>query len=370
MVSGSWVHMAMMLAAWVHDLNPFIFRVTESFGPRWYGAAYLLAFLAGYVLLVRLARQGILRMPPERVPDLVLAVCIFGVLVGGRLGYVLFYDLPEALRAGTTPLLWQFSGDVPFWGVLKVWKGGMAAHGGVIGVILTLIVFARRNRLSIPNVGDAACMVVPLGLFFGRIANFINGELYGHVANVPWAVKFPTEVSSPTNGVQVVPQEAVDKVIWEVNEKLGSGVINSNQQLVEFIQGTLPLPGLSGEAYRSVSDFATQQMGLILPARHPSQLYQALLEGLLLFVICWVIGKKWRKDGMAGGAFLTFYPILRILGEQFRVGDTPVQVLGVEMSKGVLYSVPMAAAGVVYWVYWIRRPGRVVPAEGGGGGSA
>jgi prolipoprotein diacylglyceryltransferase len=100
---------------------------------------------------------------------------------------------------------------------------------------------------------------------------------------------------------------------------------------------------------------AVEAVANILPPRHPSQLYEALLEGLLLFIICWTIGRKWRRDGMAGGAFLTFYPIMRIISEQFRVGDTPVQILGMQISKGILYSIPMGVIGVIYWAYFMVR---------------
>jgi prolipoprotein diacylglyceryl transferase len=349
------------------------------------------------------------------VPDLVLNCCIFGVLIGGRLGFCLFYD----------PWLLGFNGTFPYWGVLKVWDGGMSAHGGVVFTTLTLIVFAWyqycrpsraqlalliggsvvagglgwvaayllyrspdpdlqrqiaqqlsvraaaaivlgmgwmvfyswRKAIPVTNLSDVSGMVVPIGLFFGRCANFINGELYGHPTTVPWGVKFPSEIVSPTNG-------DIDPTVWEKLPRV-------------FDQLKLPLDwSKSADFMEQGRDQlrpllvhhdpqAMQAVAAILPARHPSQLYEALLEGALLFVICYVVGRKWKKDGMASGAFLTFYPIMRIIGEQFRVGDSPMDFFGVQISQGILYSIPMLIAGILYWVYWIwrDRPAVWVPAK-------
>jgi phosphatidylglycerol:prolipoprotein diacylglycerol transferase len=335
------------LAYYVHNLNPMIFEL-GPIKPRWYGFAYLMGFLGAYLLVKKLSRDGMLRLHPDRVPDLVLNCCIFGVLLGGRLGYVLFYDLGASLHAGHTPLLWDFSTSFPFWGVFRVWDGGMSAHGGVLFTIVTLAWFAWRHKVSLVNIGDAACMVVPIGLCFGRIANFINGELYGHPTTVPWAVQFPTEIYAPTNN-SILP--SVKAALPGVMAKLFGP---------EFA-----LPDLFDEGYRMLASRlahhqadAVQAVAAILPPRHPSQLYESLLEGVLLFAICWTVGRVWRKDGMASGAFLTLYPVMRIIGEQFRVGDSPRKVLGVDMSLGVLYSLLMFLGGALYWAYWIHRDRR------------
>jgi phosphatidylglycerol:prolipoprotein diacylglycerol transferase len=332
-------HPLSFLAYYLHNLDPYIFKI-GPWGPRWYGMAYLMGFLGAYLLIRKNSRDGMLRLNPSLVSDLVLNCCIFGVLIGGRLGYCLFYQ----------PSLLGFSPEFPYWGVLKVWQGGMSAHGGVVFTILTLIWFGIKYRAqgaTITNIGDAGCMVVPIGLFFGRCANFINGELYGHPATVPWAVKFPSEIYAPTNG-------AIDPAVYA---KL-PGLFADLKLPIDWLK---PDGGMS-EGLEIVSrrlllhDTDTlAAVAKILPARHPSQLYEALLEGLLLFILCWTIGRLWRKDGMASGAFLTFYPLMRIIGEQFRVGDTPMPIFGLEISKGVLYSIPMALAGAIYWGYRIFR---------------
>ena len=385
------------LAYYVHDLNPIIF----SFGPikpRWYGFAYLLGFLVAYMLIRKLTRAGMLRLPIDRVADLVLNCCIFGVLLGGRLGYVLFYNLPNAIREQTTPLLWDFSGSFPFWGVLRVTEGGMSAHGGVLFTILTIIWFARKHRSSFVNISDAACMVIPIGLCFGRIANFINGELYGHVTKVPWAVKFPSELYAPTNSATEIPAAQIAQMQTAIAHHLGEHWQNlTRQQIEDFLTnhpslvrtltdqfGNLTLQSaqqadavkqwIGSELSRNPDmilpwDIARwwehstgafhkllgDQFQLILNPRHPSQLYEALLEGVLLFVLVWLIGWFWRKDGMASGAFLVLYPVVRIIGEHYRVGDSTGLIFGIPISLGVAYSILMLIPGLIYWIYWIRR---------------
>jgi phosphatidylglycerol---prolipoprotein diacylglyceryl transferase len=336
-----------MLAYYMHNLTPKIFEI-YGIGPRWYGFSYLLGFICAYFLVMKLSRQGLLKVPTEKVPDMVLMFCIFGVLIGGRLGYVLFYD-PH--------LLIDFSDSLPYWGVLRVNQGGMSAHGGVVGTVIAILIYAWRNKVNPINVGDASCMVVPVGLFFGRIANFINGELYGHITKVSWAVQFPTEMRMPppTPGELTVKAEDIDHVINQVMTQypdVAKKIMQfpEEQRRPEAIDQII---SMVQHGNQQVADFLRP----ILPVRHPSQLYEALLEGLLLFIICWTIGQLWRKRGMASGAFLTFYPVMRIIGEQFRVGDAPVGIFGMSVAKGVLYSVPMFFFGLGFWIYFIRKPG-------------
>ena len=335
-----------MLAYYLHNLNPKIFEVW-GYGPRWYGFAYLLGFACAYFLVLRLTRQGLLKVPIEKVPDMVILFCICGVLIGGRLGFVLFYD-PH--------LLLDFSDSFPWWGVLRVNQGGMSAHGGVVGVVLAICWYAWRHKHSAINIGDVACMVVPIGLFFGRVANFINGELYGHITNVAWAVQFPTELRSPppTPGAPTVDPARVDALIMQVMQQFPDVArkITAYPEGYQRAEAIDQIINLVQHGNQKMADLLRP----ILPARHPSQLYEALLEGLLLFVICWTIGQLWRKKGMASGAFLTFYPVMRIIGEQFRVGDSPVDIFGTPIAKGVLYSIPMFFFGLGFWIYFAGRP--------------
>src|SRR4051794_13252696 len=168
-----------MFAYYLHNLDPFIFRISGNVGPRWYGMAYVLAFVFAYLLLRVLSRRGYLDLPQSALGDFVTWVALFGVMVGGRLGYVFFYR-PEMLR---DPL-----------SILRVWEGGMSSHGGIIGVVVFTLIYSRRRKLPWPNPGDNLCVVAPIGLFLGRMANFINGELYGRATNVSWAMQFPKEL--------------------------------------------------------------------------------------------------------------------------------------------------------------------------------
>src|SRR6202023_1734081 len=169
-----------MLAYYLHDLDPIIFRIYDNIGPRWYGLAYVLAFICGYALLSLLAKRGYADTPPSRVGDFITGCALFGVPLGGRLGYVFFYK-PEMLRE---PL-----------SILRAWEGGMASHGAAIGLLLFTFYYAYRHKSPWTNLGDNLVVAAPIGLFFGRCANFINGELYGRASDVWWAMQFPKELT-------------------------------------------------------------------------------------------------------------------------------------------------------------------------------
>jgi len=258
------------LAYWVHDLSPFVIRFGENFGIRWYGLAYVLGFLAGGWLMMRYRRAGRSALAAEQVPDFIVALVV-GVLVGGRLGYFLLYDF-ELLRSH--PLV-----------LLRVWEGGMASHGGFIGVVLAIWWFARRTGLPFLHLGDILVSTVPVGLLLGRLANFVNGELWGKITTVSWAVIFPKSA----------------------------------------LEGT--------------------PVALIAP-RHPSQLYEAALEGVVLLAL--VQWRFWKSDvvptqpGRLSGEFLVAYAALRCVGELFREPDAPL-ILG--LSRGTFYSIIVAIAG-------------------------
>lgn len=260
------------LAFWVHDLSPFLGPHWGNFGIRYYGVAYLLGFLAAGWLLHRYARAGRSQLPSNKIGDLMIAI-VLGVLLGGRVGYFILY---QTATARTDPLA-----------ILRVWEGGMASHGGFIGVAIALWWFSRAEKIPFLHLGDLIASTASAGLFFGRIANFINGELWGKPSDVPWAVIF---------------------------ENTGGG---------------------------------------LLP-RHPSQLYQALLEGaLLLIFIQW---RFWRSDivlaqrGRLAGEFLLAYAVVRAIGEIFREPDASL-ILG--LSRGTFYSIFLVVIGL--WLA-LRKP--------------
>jgi len=264
----------LLIAYWVHTPHPFLIRFSENVGIRYYGLAYLAGFVVAGWLLHRYHKAGRSRLDSAAILDL-MTYLIGGVVIGGRLGYFLLYQ-PAALFHD--PLI-----------LFRVWEGGMASHGGFIGVAMALWLFSRTKKTDLWSVSDLVVTVTPLGLLFGRIANFINGELWGKLATVPWAIIF-----SKTGG------------------------------------GDLP--------------------------RHPSQLYEALLEGLLLFLFMqwrfWRSNCAQNQPGRITGEFLIAYSLLRVLGENFREPDAAL-ILG--MSRGTFYSLFMIVIGVGIVMYASRR---------------
>ena len=279
-----------LLAYWTHNLNPVLFHIAGPLAVRWYGLAYLAGFLGGYVLLRRLSQKGELALPPEEISNFIVYTAIFGVFIGGRLGYVLLY-CPELLLDFSPGTL--FGIDMPIWGVLKVWDGGMASHGGMVGVIGVVLWTAWKKKVPFWNLTDALAFAAPIGLFFGRIANFINGELWGRPTDVAWAVIFP-HAPDPT-----------------------------------------PTP------------------------RHPSQLYEAFGEGLLLFTALWLIRKtSWgKRNGVTSASFLLIYAVARIVSEFFRTPDEGYDLFLGWMTKGQLYSTAMIIAAVaIFYARKLYRP--------------
>ena len=267
---------------WVHDLSPFLIRFPENplglDGIRYYGLAYLMGFLGAWLLLKLYDKKGKFAIDADARSTLMTFV-IIGVLAGGRLGFMLLYDLDAFLE---NPLLF-----------FRVDQGGMASHGGFVGVFLALVLFARK-RYPLLELGDVIASMAPLGLFFGRIANFINGELWGRVSTVSWAFIFPEspKVYDPGTGM-----------------------------------------------------FAPEP-------RHPSQLYEAALEGaLLLAYLQWRFWCKRPPIGQLGGEFLLGYGLVRIIGEMFREPDASL-ILG--LSRGQFYSIFMMLTGFVV-IYLARK---------------
>ena len=295
-----------MLAYYLHNLDPFIFRITGNIGPRWYGMAYVLAFVFAYLLLRVLSRRGYLDLPQSVLGDFVTWVALFGVMIGGRLGYVFFYK-PEMLRDPMS--------------ILRVWEGGMSSHGGIIGVVAFTLIYSRRHKLPWTNPGDNLCVVAPIGLFLGRCANFINGELYGRVASVPWAMQFPKELFDSANAAEADRALAAAQ---QVDPSIGS--------VESIVEGARTNPALA-DALRP-----------ILTPRHPSQLYEAALEGLALFAILWFVRTRFRTpNGMITGLFLIVYSVFRIIVENFREPDAPLVGM---FTRGQFFSFFTVAIGI------------------------
>lgn len=279
----------------VHRIDPVIVRLFGVLPLRWYGMAYLLAFLTTGLLLAVLSRRGRCRLPINEVYNFIVFTGVFGVLLGGRLGYLLFYIPGTFLREP--------------WIFVKVWEGGMSSHGGMLGVLLAVLFYARKHHYPFWDLMDNMATVVPVGIGFGRLANFINGELWGRVTTVPWAVIFPGEAG-----------------------------ISHSQADPARIRSAI-------------------QSGLLHP-RHPSQLYEAFGEGFLLFALLWLLRKtKWsRVDGRISAIFLLFYGLFRIAVEFFREPDRPEWVYFGWMTRGQIYSIIMVIAGLaLLWLPVFRN---------------
>jgi len=301
-----------MLAYWVHDLDPIIFRIYDNVGPRWYGLAYVLAFLFSYLVYRKLARDGYADLSVAKVGDFISA--LFGVIVGGRLGYVLFYK-PEMLREPMS--------------IFRVWEGGMSSHGGMLGLLAFTFYYAWRHKISWTNLGDNLVVTAPIGLFFGRCANFINGELYGRATDVSWAMQFPKELTENL-------QEA-ERGIAECLK------IDPSLTSAEAIVAAVRHQPAVKDALRS-----------ILTPRHPSQLYEGFFEGLVLLTILWLVRTRMRQpNGVLTGLFFMFYAIFRIIVENFREPDASL-IAG--FTRGQFFSFFLIAMGLAFVVVAKLRP--------------
>jgi phosphatidylglycerol:prolipoprotein diacylglycerol transferase len=329
------------LAAWLHTIDPYAIMLWEGGPIRWYGLSYLLGFLIGYLVIRRVAAVGVSTLKPAQVGDLIVCLAL-SVVIGGRLGYCLFYKIS---------LFTSFDGVFPFWGLLKLNEGGMASHGGMIGGIVGCFYFAWRHKEQpVTFLLDLFAFGAPLGLFFGRIANFINGELYGRPCSptLPWAVKFPQEMYEWTDA----QRQTLAPVFDHVTHRTWFGGPVSNYDISEIIR-----------QLQSGNHALARAIQPLLTPRHPSQLYEALLEGLVVFLVLAFLWRKPRKPLVIGGAFAIAYAIVRIFGEQFRTPDA--QIIGQEfahwgVTRGQLLSVLLLIAGIVLvWVFGRRDAERM-----------
>lgn len=343
----------------VHNLSPFLLQFSENFGIRWYGLSYLIGFLLAYFIISWLAERQNAGLSRALVGDFITAVAI-GTLVGGRLGYVFFYS-PD--------LLTKFKGDFPYWGVLAVNEGGMASHGGIIGIVVACIIFARRYRLNSLYLLDLVSVAGPLGVFLGRIANFINGELVGRVAppGFPLGVKFPQDM-------WLWPSDNPEKLsgLADAAEKIGV----SRETWSGWVQNSTQDPQARQSIYDTITKFITEiqndntavrdAIAPLLELRHPSQLYAALGEGLLIFLLLFFIWRKPRKPGFIAACFIIFYAIIRICTEMFRTPDAHIGFQALGLTRGQWLSIVMLSVGLILAFIWSRTG--TMPVNGWGRG--
>jgi phosphatidylglycerol---prolipoprotein diacylglyceryl transferase len=334
----------------IHDLSPFIFKVTETFGPRWYGFSYMLGFVCAYFLVLWLSERQQAGLTRELVSDFI-TYCAFGTMIGGRLGYCVFYD-PE--------LLWSTSWSFPFWKVLAVWEGGMASHGGIIGIVTACWLFGRKHRINWVYLVDVISIVGPVGVFFGRIANFINGELVGRVApeSFKFGVRFPTDIMNWPS-YEFDRLQSLGPVVEKINT--AGGVVTSSQwtELVSKFKTEQPARDqvyqLLGEVINAIqhgNEAAKAAIGPLLDYRYPSQLFAAGTEGLFTFLILFFIARRSRHVGFISGSFIICYAAVRIFNEMFRMPDLQIGYQLFGLTRGQWLSIVMMAIGLVMIIYW------------------
>ena len=277
---------------YLHDIDPIAF----SLGPikvHWYGIMYLLGFAAAWWLGRRRIRAG--RLPGVDMNGFsdLLFYSMLGVVLGGRIGYMLFYATSEFLH---NPLI-----------LLRVWEGGMSFHGGLLGVMAAGWWWTRKHRLHYFDTIDFVAPLVPLGLGFGRLGNFVGGELWGHHTDAPWGVVFPASLPAD---LAALPADALRKM---------------------HESGAL-------DAY----------------ARHPSQLYQAFLEGVVMFGVLWWFSRKPQPRYAVSGLFALLYGVFRFLVEFVREPDAHIGYLAFGwLTMGQVLSIPLVLVGV--WLLWLSR---------------
>ena len=304
---------------WVHDLDPFALQFTDSFGIRWYGLAYLVGILMGWWLAKRWSRKGLLPISEEQVGDLAVYIGIC-MIAGGRLGYMLLYYGQDT---ATSPP-WAFL-SAP-WTFFNFLEGGMASHGGILGFFVAVWLFCRKHKVRFWVIADLIAAVSPIGVVFGRIANYINGELWGRVGQVPWAVHFPASAEHALSAEQQERLTALRPQFPEIFHTL------SIEQFSRVVQPGTP-------AYDAVFRILTEP-------RHPSQLYAAFLEGIMILAIAIPIHIRHQRPALTAGVVLMLYAVGRIIGEMWREPDRGAGLYFDLISKGQMFSIPFFAFGL------------------------
>lgn len=333
---------------WVHSLDPFLIQFSGSMGIRWYGLAYVTGFIFAFLFMKWFSQKKISPLTVDQASDF-LTTLILGVLIGGRLGYALFYS---------PSLLTDFRSTVPFWGVFAVWEGGMASHGGFIGVWVACLYFAWKHKIEFPHLGDLTVVGAMIGIGLGRIANFINGELMGKIApaDFPLAVKFPQDIY---RWIGYAPEKL--KQLAEPARLQGISSSDWNRWLDNVNGYRSQFYNLADQIISKIQSgdqTMINAMRPILEPRHPSQLYASLTEGFLPLLITLFIWRKPRKPGVIGSVFIIIYSIGRIFNEQFRLPDAHIanlaeQPLGI--SRGQFISLWMLIVGIGFLIWSLRR---------------
>ena len=314
--------LAALLEIPYHFIDPVAVPLPGPVDIRWYGLGYVVACTIGYYVLRYLSREGFLKLDYQGISDLIFGL-IVGTILGARIGYILFYDFASFAENPAR--------------IIRLWEGGLSFHGGLAGVVLASTWFVRKHKINLIGLLDSLALGVPFGIFAVRIANFINGELFGRVTTdaVPWAVRFPTDPVA----MQLL---GIDRVYGIRERELAV------------------LEAKSSGAWAAIVDQ--------VPLRHPSQLYEALTEGFLLAIILWCLYLVARRRGFAlptgllsgvfligYGAFRSFVELFRQPDAQFRGPDDPLGTVLGPLTMGQTLSLIVICAGVFLLIRSLTR---------------
>jgi phosphatidylglycerol---prolipoprotein diacylglyceryl transferase len=314
-----------MLAYNLHTFGPDLIHFSGNLGIHWYGLAYVLGFYCCYLVLHSLSKRGYGELKPDKVADFITMVALFGVVLGGRLGYMLLYDFDHFIHDPKS--------------IFFINQGGMASHGGIFGIVIFTWIYARKQHISWTGLGDNLVVGAPIGLFFGRLANFINGELYGRITNVSWAWKFPTEIHE----MGIAPSQL--------------GIPSPDDRWPQHSNEIIALAKKTPDGMQKLVD--------VLHPRHPSQLYEAALEGVFLFSVLYFVRTRSKNlpNGLLTALFFLLYAVVRITVENFREPDPGYDLYFGFITKGQLYSFFMIATGLAFLIWSLTKGRRLAPAS-------
>ncbi len=330
----------------MHSVDPFAIELWQGVGVRWYGLAYLGAFLCTFLSVHAMRKKGLSSLGAQDIVDYVSFGAV-GALLGARLGYALFY---------APGLFGSFSASFPFWDLLSVHRGGMSSHGGFLGVLLACWIFSRKRGFGLLHLLDISVLGASAGFFFGRLANFVNAELYGRVAEASlwWGVKFPTEIlrwdfvnkerlrslepavrafgleDAANNWSYWLGDTNFYARVWDIKQQLVDAAARGNVQVLEAL-----VP--------------------VLNTRYPSQLVQAACEGLGVFLLLSVLVfyVRPRFCGVVAGTFAWLYAVARIFGEVFRMPDDHIgfDLWGLTRGQWLSFGLVLIGAALYWWAF-------------------
>ena len=344
-----------------HQLDPFVIQFSESFGLRWYSLAYIIGAVCAFLAGLYLIRKGKLPLPKSKLSDIVFYGAM-GAVIGGRLGYCLFYNPSSFL---------SFDSSFPFWGILKVHQGGMSSHGGIAGFLFSQILYAHRHNISFFSLMDLGAIPGSIGFFLGRIANFINGELYGRVVEgkVWLAVRFPTELYlwADHPGAYKKQLLSLKEILPSLSSVMPTSIripsVHSWEQWVsKAVEGNSIyenyIAHICGLIVQSANKSPIKEgLESLLSARHPSQIYQAVLDGLVPLTVVCFFWLKPRKAGLISLVWISCYLLCRIITEFYRRPDSQIGFEFLNLTRGQWLSVVLYIFVIIYgYIIYKKRP--------------